>query len=113
MAWLLTREEITGKIEHGGMIIWLLTQQLTRALEKDGITGAAKIVSDIFSSGPEHAKALAYRLLQIAERKGWAQEACAYNSLVIAWLEVRGRVAELLSRAANGKQLSLFDDTDD
>jgi len=90
---LLDREEIPEKIDKE--IIWLLTQQLTRALEKDGVLGAAKIVADIFTSEPEQAKALAYRLFQIAERKGWAQEAYAYNSLVIGWPEVQSKAAEL------------------
>jgi putative DNA methylase len=107
---LLSREEITGKIEHGDVIIWLLTQQLTRALEKDGVTGAAKIITDIFTSEPEHAKALAYRLFQIAERKGWAQEAYTYNSLVIAWPDVQNKAVEIMSRESRGKQRDLFDE---
>jgi putative DNA methylase len=110
---LLTRDEISmtpatrtkSKLDDG--IIWLLTQQLTRALEQDGVVGAAKIVADIFTSGPEHAKALAYRLFQIAERKGWAQEAYAYNSLVIAWPDVQSKVAEFQAAIANGKQMNL------
>ncbi|HBZ35022.1 MAG TPA: hypothetical protein DEO33_01120, partial [Rikenellaceae bacterium] len=69
---LLTREEIPEKIESKERNIWLLTQQMTKALEKDGVSGVAKIIADIYTSEPEHAKALAYRLFQIAERKGWA-----------------------------------------
>ena len=88
--------------------IWLLTQQLTRALGKDGVTGAANIVSGIFTSEPEQAKALAYRLFTIAERKGWAQEAYAYNSLVVAWHEVQAKAAELQSQKRGVKQGDLF-----
>jgi len=36
----------------------------------------------------EVARDLAYRLYGICERKKWAQEALAYNSLVIAWPEI-------------------------
>ena len=108
---LLDREEIPEKIDKE--IIWLLTQQLTRALEKDGVLGAAKIVADIFTSEPEQAKALAYRLFQIAERKGWAQEAYAYNSLVIGWPEVQSKAAELKSQMSNATQMTLFDITND
>ncbi|HHU75982.1 MAG TPA: hypothetical protein GXZ24_03695, partial [Firmicutes bacterium] len=104
---LLTREEIPEKVDRG--IIWLLMQQLTRALEKDGIAGAAKIVADILTSEPEHAKALAYRLFTIAERKGWAKEALAYNSLVIAWPEVQSKAAELQAQLAGSQQMTLFD----
>ncbi|OQB40779.1 MAG: hypothetical protein BWY09_00705 [Candidatus Hydrogenedentes bacterium ADurb.Bin179] len=108
---LLTREEIPDKLEHGERIIWLLTQQLTRALEKDGVAGAAQLVADIFTSEPEQAKALAYRLFTIAERRGWAAEAYAYNSLVIAWPDVQFRAAELQSQGVSSKQMTLFDPT--
>jgi len=102
---LLTRDEITKKIDTE--IIWVLTQQLTHAMEKDGVVGVAKIVADIFTSEPEHAKGLAYRLFTIAERKGWAQEAYAYNSLVIAWPDVQAKAAELQSERNNARQISL------
>ncbi|NLV15837.1 MAG: DUF1156 domain-containing protein [Syntrophomonadaceae bacterium] len=104
---LLARDEIPAKTERG--IIWLLTQQLTCAMEKDGVAGAAKIVADIFTSEPEHAKALAYRLFTIADRKGWAQEAYAYNSLVIAWPEVQSKAAGLVARMRDVKPMTLFD----
>jgi len=103
---LLTRDEIPVKTDKG--IIWLLTQQLTHAMEKDGVAGTAKIVTDIFTSEPEHAKALAYRLFQIADRKSWAQEAYAYNSLVIAWPEVQAKAAELQAARNNAKQMTIF-----
>lgn len=112
---LLTREEINmtpasrTKSRFDDGVIWLLTQQLTHALEKDGVLGAAKIVADIFTSEPEHAKALAYRLFQIAERKGWAQEAYAYNSLVIAWPDVQSRAADLTAQLNSAKQMTIFD----
>jgi putative DNA methylase len=106
---LLTREEIPEKTETREQNIWLLTQQLTRALEKDGVAGTAKIVADLFTSEPEHAKALAYRLFTIAERKGWAGEAYAYNSLVIAWPDVQSKAADLQSQYNNAKPMSLFD----
>jgi putative DNA methylase len=105
---LLTREEIPEKID--AEIIWLLAQQLVRALEKDGVSGAAQIMEGIFTSEPEQAKALAYRLFTIAERKGWAAEAYAYNSLVIAWPDVQSKAAELAAQAASGKQTMLFDE---
>lgn len=106
---LLTREEIPEKTISGDRIIWLLTQQLTRAMEKNGVIGAADIVADIFTSEPEHAKVLAYRLFQIAERKGWAGEAYAYNSLVIAWPEIQSKAADITAQKNNAKQMTLFD----
>lgn len=104
---LLTREEIPKAV--GEEYIWLLAQQLTRALEKDGVTGVANITCNILTSEPERAKALAYRLYTVAENKGWAKEAYAYNSLVIAWPEIQSKAAELRSTEDNGKQMKLFE----
>ncbi len=112
---LLTRDDICmtpssqTKNRHDDGIIWLLTQQLTQALSEEGVTGAAKIVASIYTSEPEQAKSLAYRLFQIAERKGWPGEAYAYNSLVIAWPDVQSKVAELHAQLMNAEQMSLFD----
>ena len=64
-------------------VIWLLTQQLTHALEQKGINGAAKIVADIFlPNGTRQSLGLSF--IPNSRAKGWAQEAYAYNSLVIA-----------------------------
>jgi len=92
---LLTREEIPENINPAEPIVWLLTQQLTRALEIGGSDACARIVANLVGSNAEQAKALAYRLYTIAERKGWAQEAYAYNSLVVAWPEIQAKAAEL------------------
>lgn len=106
---LLTREEISNKIEKKERNIWLLTQQITYSLETSGVAGVAKIIADIYTSEPEHAKSLAYRLFTIAERKGWATEAYAYNSLVIAWPDIQSKAAELQEQIRNAKQMSIFD----
>ena len=37
----------------------------------------------------ETARDLAYRLYNICDRNKWAQEALAYNSLVVAWPEMQ------------------------
>jgi putative DNA methylase len=104
---LLTRDEIPEKVNSSESTIWLLTQQLTRALEKGGIKACAEIVASLIGSNAEHAKALAYRLYTIAERKGWAQEAYAYNSLVMAWPDIQSKAAELQNFTP--EQLSIFD----
>lgn len=108
---LLTREEIPEKVDRTERMIWLLTQQLTRAMDTGGVAATAKIVGDMYGSNVEQAKALAYRLFTIAERKGWASEAYAYNSLVIAWPDVQIRAADLQSQRSSGHQMSIFDET--
>ena len=108
---LLGREEIPQKVNTGENLIWLLTQQLTRAMEMGGIQACAAIVAPMFGSNADKAKALAYRLFQIAERKGWAQEAFAYNNLVKAWPEIQTRAAEI--QAEKPVQLTLFDELEE
>jgi putative DNA methylase len=65
-------------------------QRLIRALLVDGEIGAAGLLARIGGMG-DVARDLAYRLYHVAERKGWPEEAQAYNALVVAWPDlVRG-----------------------
>ena len=105
---LLTREEIPTKADPAGEIVWLLTQQLTHAMETGGIVATAEIAASQLGGGAARAKALAYRLFALAERKNWASEAYAYNSLIISWPDVLTKAAELTERSARGKQTELF-----
>ena len=98
-----TAEKVNDREET----IWLLCQQLTRAMETGGVTACAEIVRDMFGSNAERAKDLAYRLYTIAERKGWAQEGYAYNALVIAWPEIQSAAAQM--QAVKPEQMTLFE----
>ncbi len=102
---LLTREEIPEKVDAHEECIWLLTQQLAHAMETGGVKTCAEIVMDIFGSNGEDAKALAYRLYTICERKNWAQEGYAYNNLVVAWPDIQNMAAKL--QAAKPEQLKM------
>lgn len=104
---LAEREELPERIDSNDQNIWLLTQQLTRAMAKGGVNACAEIVYSMFGSNTENAKDLAYRLYTIAERKNWAEEAYAYNNLVVAWPDIQSRAAEL--KAAQPEQLSIYD----
>ncbi len=104
---LTPRPELPVKINANENSIWLLCQQLTYKMEKDGIEGCANVIVNMFGSNAERAKDLAYRLYTIAERKKWAQEAYAYNALVVAWPEIQSRAAEM--KSLQSKQLGLFD----
>ena len=64
---------------------WKCTQYLIRALNEDGEVEAARLVNQLGGGPSEAARELAYRLYAICERKGWAQEAVAYNTLVTSW----------------------------
>jgi putative DNA methylase len=73
--------------------IWEATQYLIRALDTGGESAAASLLKRLGGVG-ETARDLAYRLYAICERKGWAQEALAYNMLAATWL----RLVELAGR---------------
>ena len=107
---LLNREEIPMDKRLQKRSTWLLMQQLTHALETKGIMECANYVFAADASQAEYAKALAYRLYTIAERKGWNQEAFAYNNLVVAWPEIQSAAADL--RAAVPHQYSFFEEED-
>ena len=64
-------------------------------MAKGGVEACAKIVANMFGSNGERAKDLAYRLYTIAERKNWANEAYAYNALVVSWPDIQARAAVL------------------
>jgi len=103
---LIERAELSDTINENESSIWLLCQQLTYKMEKEGIEGCANVIANMFGSNAERAKDLAYRLYTIAERKKWAQEAYAYNALVVAWPEIQSRAAEL--NAIKPEQISLL-----
>ena len=90
---LVERSELPEIIRDHEDCIWLLCQQLTFRMEKEGVEGCAKAVADMYGTNAERAKDLAYRLYTIAERKKWAQEAYAYNALVVAWPDIQSRAA--------------------
>ena len=104
---LIERSELPENIRDHEGSIWMLCQQLTYRMEKEGVEGCAKAIFNMFGTNAERAKDLAYRLYTIAERKKWAQEAYAYNALVVAWPEIQSRAAEL--KAVQPEQLTIFD----
>ena len=103
---LLDRSEVSERVDFKAPT-WLTTQQLTRALEEGGVTACAKIVSQTLGGRADGAKALAYRLFTIADKRNWQQEAFAYNSLVTAWPEIQSKAAQLAIERLT--QDSLFD----
>lgn len=69
------------------LTVWEITQHLIRTLETKGEAEAATLLNRLGGIG-ETARELAYRMFSICERKKWAEEALAYNGLVIAWPEL-------------------------
>lgn len=67
--------------------VWEGLHQLIRALNQDGEAAAGKLLAGMPVLA-ESMRALAYRLYTLCERKGWAEEARAYNELVGAWVGI-------------------------
>ena len=82
---------------------WKCTQYLIRALDQGGEIEAARLVNQLSGGQSEGARELAYRLYAICERKGWAQEAVAYNTLVTSWSYIQS--ATTSSEAASQRDL--------
>jgi putative DNA methylase len=87
---LLDRADLTDDWDpttDARLTVWGVTQHLIRALDNGGETKAGDLLRRLGGLG-ETARELAYRLYAICERKKWAKEAMAYNSLVVAWPEI-------------------------
>lgn len=105
---LLRREELASGWNPAlakRLTVWEVTQRLIRALQEEGEQGAAAILDHVGGLG-EVARDLAYRLYTVCERKKWADEALAYNSLVVEWTGIHG-TAERLERVI-ARQNPLF-----
>ncbi len=85
--------------------VWEATQHMIRRLDESGESGAATLLGRL---GPmaEKARELAYRLYTVCERRDWAEEARAYNGLVIAWPELEKLATKTTGPATQAK---LFD----
>lgn len=97
---LLDRSELPAHWEptkDKRLTVWEVCQNLIRCLDVGGEREAAHQLRMIGGLG-DAARELAYRLYSTCERKRWAKEAIAYNSLVVAWPEI--------SRLATGGSLT-------
>lgn len=87
---------------------WLVMQHLAHAIQQ-GQEAAAEVKATIDRALPGRtstAHDLAYRVFNIAERKGWNREALAYNTLIQNWAEI-DRLAVDMAAPATTQQLRL------
>jgi putative DNA methylase len=87
---LLSRDEMPADwdpVADSRLTVWEATQHLIQIMQTFGEQAAADLLTKLGATG-EVAKDLAYRLYGICERKKWADEGLAYNSLVISWPEL-------------------------
>lgn len=82
--------------------VWGALHQLIRVLKQGGESEGGLVLAAVADKA-EAIRQLAYRLYTLCERKGWAEDARAYNELITSW-------TALESAAANApKQRELFD----
>lgn len=93
---LLRRDQFSDNwdpTQDDRLSIWEATQHLIRRLESSGESGAAELLG-LLRKSPAHedldgkCRVLAYRLFSFCEKTKQAEEAGAYNGLVIAWPEL-------------------------
>ncbi len=82
--------------------IWESLHQLIRALNQDGEATAGSLLARM-PARAEPMRALSYRLYTLCERKGWAEEARAYNELVAAWSSIEQAATEAGIRGSQAK----------
>ena len=95
---ILQREELPEDWTPEGdnrLTDWEICQQMIRAQETKGNDGLARLIKKC-GSRAEHGRALAYRLFDVCERKGWAKEATPYNVLVTGWGDAQRLASEIL-----------------
>jgi putative DNA methylase len=97
-AGLTPREELPPRWTPAGdktLTTWECVQHTARVLNAPdgGGEAAAALVAQM---GPkaEEARALAYRLFEIATNRGWAAEALVYNELAQEWTNLEDRAAK-------------------
>ena len=64
--------------------VWEALHQLIRALREHGESAAGVLLAGM-PQRAEPIRNLAYRLYTLCERKGWAEDARAYNELITSW----------------------------
>ncbi len=92
--------------------IWKATHHLIERLNSHGEEGAALLMNRMPPEVLGEARNLAYRLYSICERKGWADHARDYNTLVIEWPTIAERAAVIKRDVAANvatQQLGMFD----
>ena len=98
-AGLTPREELPSAWSPASdkmLTTWECVQHTARVLNAaDGGGAAAAALVSQMGSKAEEARALAYRLFEIATNKGWNAEALVYNELAQEWTKLEDRAAVL------------------
>jgi putative DNA methylase len=85
---------------------WEALHQLIRALRSGGEAEAGLLLKKM-AERTESIRQLAYRLYTLCERKGWAEEARAYNELIASWHGTIEAAEQAHGKSREAKQLTL------
>jgi putative DNA methylase len=94
--------------EDSRLTVWETVNHLIARLNHRGESGAAALLVKLPGDLGTQARELAYRLYNICERKGWADHAYDYNSLVISWPAIQEEANKLRQSERQAKQQTLF-----
>jgi putative DNA methylase len=83
--------------------VWEATHHLIRALRSGGEQASGSLLAEM-PARTHRIRQLAYRLYTLCERKGWAEEAMAYNELIASW---KGTVETAQTRESRSEQMEL------
>ena len=87
---LITTDELPDKwapATDKRLTVWKVAQYLIARLDYSE-TDAADVLRKVGRGMGDRARRLAYLLYQIADRKGWSEDAVAYNGLIQSWQHV-------------------------
>jgi putative DNA methylase len=84
--------------------VWEACHHLIRELNHKGEIGAGELLARMPEHG-EKVRQLAYHLYTICERKGWAEDARAYNELITSWHAI---IEAAHTSGLSGSQPELF-----
>ena len=92
------------------LVDWECAQHLVRTMTAKSGGGVMEAAGLVVAMGParaENARVLAYRLFTVSERKGWSEEALAYNILVTSWAQIQSEAAKLTAGGPVQSDLAL------
>jgi putative DNA methylase len=81
--------------------IWEALHQLIRTLRQQGESGAGELLAAVKAKG-EGVRQLAYRLYTLCERRGWAEDARAYNELITSWSGIESAASQASTQPRQG-----------
>jgi putative DNA methylase len=87
--------------------VWTMVQRLCYSRSSQDIEKTAEQLASYDTSDLENIKALSYRAYNICERKGWTDEALAYNDLVSIWSTLNKGAIDIRKKVPRQKELGL------